>query len=188
MKDSLHDQQFTGPETLTTKRQPFVSATGSASALRFPPDMAEANEAAGAACGQFAFAASLLRNVEDVLQYFPGLREGKSWCSVKTIEQALTMTGTKWQAVGAGWPGWGLAIVQGLGPWMKPGVPFGARLSRTHWVATCVSYGERMIADANAPTWLTLAEWERGPLARILVRWKAEGWEVKRGYEVTLND
>lgn len=184
MEDSLHDQQFTGLETLTPERKSSASSTGSAAALKFPRDMDGASED-GAACGHFAFAASHGLLVRDVFHYFPGLREGKSWCSVRTIEQALNATGKPWRSVGAGWPVWGLVIVQALGPWMKPGVPFGARLSRTHWIATADNGA--LIADANADSWLPRSDWEKLVLEHMLVRWRAEGWEVKRGYEVTQN-
>lgn len=161
----------------------FAAARCSASGLSFPKDMNEASEAVGAACGHFALAASLGCNVMEVVRYFPGLREGKSWCSVKTMQEALRISGTKWRMVGAGWPGAGLVIMQGLGPWMNPGVPFGARLSRTHWIAV---HGVR-VADANADDWLLRSHWEKIVLSEMLLRWGAEGWEVKRGYEVTQN-
>jgi len=183
MKNSLHEQQFTGLKTLTPERQKSASSIGSASALKFPEDMAEANAAVGAACGHFALAASLGLNVMDVVQNFPGLSEGKSWCSVNTMERALQTASVKWQAVGVRWPAVGVVIVQGIGSWMKPGVPFGARLSRTHWIAV---KGD-LVADANAARWLTRAEWGRTVLHEMLGRWRAEGWEVKRGYEVTQN-
>lgn len=191
MTNSLHEQQFTGLETLTPERQKSVSSTGSASALKFPSDMTEANRQVGAACGHFALAASLGSNVMDVVKYFPSLLERKSWCSVKTMEIALALTGAKWKAVGAGWPARGPMIVQGLGPWMKKGVPFAARLTRTHWIATVCTdpaRGRFVVADANGEDWLPFYVWETTILADMLKRWGAEGWEVKRGYEVTLND
>lgn len=160
------------------------AAPGSPFPFPFPEDMAEVNEAAGATCGHFAFAAALALNVIDVIKHFPGLREGKVWCSVKTIEEACRLAGIKWWDAGVGWPEHGLVIVQGLGPWMNKGVPFGARLARTHWVATHCGN----VADCNATEWMPRKQWEETVLPDILREWRATGWEVKRGYAMTANN
>lgn len=137
------------------------------------------------ACGHFALAVALGTNVADVVPFFPQLQEGKNWVSTKTMGDALRLARRPVFRAAGPWPKRGVVLIQGLGSWMEQNVPFVARLTRTHWVATVSSGDVRLIADVNQPDgWLRLDAWEESILRPILAQWKATGWEVNRGYEV----
>lgn len=137
------------------------------------------------ACGHFALAVALECQVADVVPFFPQLAEGKNWVSTKTMGDALRLAQRPVFRSAGPWPKRGVVLIQGLGSWMRPEVPYVARLSRTHWVATVAEGGLFMLADVNHPEgWLSLADWEESILKPMLDGWKATGWEVSRGYEV----
>lgn len=149
--------------------------------LRWPLGMALAHEQHGASCGHFALAAALGVDLPEVLGFLP---DGQSWCSVRTMEDALRRTGKLWRCQGE--IRQGIMLVQGLGSWMGAGVPFAARLARTHWVAVAPSDegSGSMIADANGTHWVPIETWEQTILKTILAKWKATGWEIKAAYTI----
>jgi hypothetical protein len=148
--------------------------------LRWPMGMALAHSQHGASCGHFALAAAFGVDVPDVLRFFP---PGQGWCSVRTMEDALTRSSRIWRPCPSV-PKQGVMLVQGLGSWMKPKVPFAARLSRTHWVAVAPAETGAAIADVNGTHWIPRELWETTILHSVLVNWKATGWAVHRSYTV----
>ena len=151
-----------------------------ASQLYVPPDVDEAYELWGANCGPGALAAIAGRPLSAVRALFPHYPR-TAYANPTHLKAALTAAGLSWGLTGTRMPSRGLAFLQIGGPWCAPGVPIGAAYRKTHWVA--VDRG--LVYDANAPEWLTPADWEADIMARILAQYpQADGWSVRTGIEV----
>lgn len=84
-------------------------------------------------------------------------------------------------------PRFGLARIQWHGPWMRPGVPIGARYRQTHWIATAVkSDGTRGVFDVNTGFWCPYDKWETQVVPFITTQIpRADGkWSVTHGIEL----
>lgn len=154
-----------------------------------PTDVETANERFGASCGHAALAAILGRQVSDVWQAARQHFEGRGYVSAPAMENALRLLRPgNWRPAanipseGAGpLPVRGLALIQFKGPWMEPGLPLGAQLSRTHWIAIDTQW----VYDINQDGWLVAPKWEDQTLPLLLAHHKrATGWYVRRAYEV----
>lgn len=132
------------------------------------------------ACGQASLAAALGCHAGDIMHAFPspGL-----WVNDVRMMQAITTLGIMHEDVtGQTTERKAVQWIQGLGSWMQPGVPMGARNQRTHWVAIC---GDA-IYDLNADSWLPYAVWETQILPELLGGWKASGIEIRKTLIVAL--
>jgi len=147
-----------------------------------PSDAVELANEGKAACGQAALAAALGWSVAQVLPLFEKQGTGL-WVSEKRMEMAIALTGSVFIR-NAGWPNsMTVLLIQGLGSWMKPGLPIGARNSRTHWVATvCDDEAHQWVYDINIGDWLPRAMWETNALKPILEHWKTTSWQIRQGY------
>ncbi len=75
----------------------------------------------------------------------------------------------------------GVALLQFAGPWSRPGVPKIVHLKHTHWVAIC----DQFIYDINAPTWLSISEWELQIFPEIAANHSGcNGWSAKVSFEI----
>lgn len=153
-----------------------------------PTDVAAANVRFGASCGHAALAAILGCEVERAWRAGQAIFAGKSWVSAPAMEQVLRDTRPGNWRVGSSerqFPVRGLALLQWDGPWMAPGLPFGAQLARTHWVAVDRVPAGEMVYDINQDGWLPRAAWELSTIPMLLALHKrATGWHVRRTYEV----
>lgn len=163
--------------------------------LYCPTDVTAANERFGASCGHAAIAAILGIEVTEAWQRARHAFEGRAWVSAPAMEEALSILRPgNWRPAAVRereQPVRGLALIQFMGPWMEPGLPLGAQLSRTHWIAADVwqdapgSARWPMVYDINAAGWSTRAYWEANTLPRLLGQHKrTTGWYVRRAYEV----
>lgn len=101
------------------------------------------------------------------------------------MKQALTTLGVENYEVGSkALDQWSVRWLQGLGSWMRPGVPMGARNQRTHWVAS----HEGLIYDINADSWLAAEVWRTQILPDLLEVWKTDTYEVRKTFVVWAND
>ena len=137
-----------------------------------PQDAYRLAEAGQCACGQAALAAALGRNAGDILHAFPG---PGLWVNDKRMIAALNTLKVGWKQHGqeiedTGTTAMSVVWLQGIGSWMRPSVPIGARNQRTHWIATC---GDA-IYDLNADSWLPAEVWRGQVLPDIIAQWKAQ--------------
>lgn len=121
-----------------------------------PPDMDQAAEAFGAACGHGALAAALGTTVGiTVDRYFDG--QG-GWVNIPMMKAAMARAGRSCRRQPAiPSRGDGVALVQWLGRWMEPQVPPAARCAHRHWIA----FREGLVWDVNRPRWMSPEEWHR---------------------------
>ena len=150
-------------------------------AAHTPGDAQDFAEAGHAACGHASLAAALGCQVGQVLPHFIGLGEGL-WVNEKRMKAAIEEAGFHWSEIGLPWPAeMSVAWLQGLGSWMNPGVPMGARNQRTHWIATARAEDteEQWVYDINIGDWLPRMVWRRDMLPDLLKAWKAKGYEVR---------
>jgi len=146
-----------------------------------PDDAYRLAEEGEAACGQASLAAALARNVRDIMHAFPG---PGIWVNDTRMKQALKTLGITHYEVGSKkLDQMSVLWIQGLGSWMRPGVPMGARNQRTHWVAS----HEGLIYDLNADSWLPSSVWREKILPDLLHAWKAEDFEVRKTFVVWAN-
>lgn len=143
-----------------------------------PKDAQELAEAGYAACGHAACAAALGLAVRDVLPQFPG---PGLWVNELRMRNAIHHLGFNWSSIGLPWPAeMSVTWLQGLGSWMQPRVPMGARNQRTHWVATMRDEaGVQWVYDLNLGEWVTRLTWRRYLLPQLLGIWKAKDFEVR---------
>lgn len=164
--------------------------------VRFTMEDAErASDAWGANCGPGAIAAIVGLSLDELRPHM-GDFEQRRFTNPTLMWQTLGRLGAKWRLNRpAGiWPAWGLARIQWEGPWMKPGVPIGARYQRTHWVGSCSrdNGAEVLVFDINAigaGGWISVSEW-----AGRLVPWlvanspnlkRADGrWHITHSIEI----
>lgn len=151
-----------------------------------PQDLAEMVAADCCACGQAALAAALERNVKGVIKGFisnPGL-----WVSASLMVKAADKLGFTVRKTDPFPREKAVMLIQGIGSWMNPGVPIGARNARTHWVATCrTDHGTPWVYDVNIGDWLPASVWESDILAEILAGWKAHAWNVRTTFVLSAN-
>ena len=158
-------------------------------ALRFDVDAAQAAaDAFGFNCGPGAIAA-LLSLTPGELRPHLGDFKAKGYMNAPMVMTALRSLGRPFSVIPDGWPRFGLVRIQFEGPWLDPGVPFGARCWHTHWVAVISEGGiPQRIFDINGTCsgWLPYDEW-----AYELVPWLLEdkkratgGWHLTHRIEV----
>lgn len=148
--------------------------------LYSPADVNEAAAQYSANCGPASFAAITRRPVSEVMEFFEQFPE-KPWTSRSQMRNALTSANLDWHECGAELPNIGLALVQLIGPWSKPGIHPGASLSRTHWIA--VVHGA--FYDINWEGWLPQDVWERLIFVALRNQYSGcSGWDVRVGFEV----
>jgi len=159
-----------------------------------PTDVAKSNEQLGATCGHAALAAILGREVWDVFAASESIFFGKSWVSAPMMEQALLeICPRNWRpgiARGQMFPTRGLVLMQFEGPWMAPGLPFGAQLAHTHWIAIDRrAQHDVWVYDINQSRgWETHDHWDTVTLQSLMDHHKrATGWHIRRSYEVRPN-
>jgi hypothetical protein len=134
-----------------------------------PLEADSAGEEWGFNCGPGALCAALGLRPEQVRPHLIGFDE-KRYTNPTMMFGALKSLGVAYRTQSAPqgakltWPKLGLVRIQWGGPWMKPGVPMGARYRQTHWVASWVSkLGTLAVFDINAIEsggWLNLGTWE----------------------------
>ena len=151
------------------------------------PDDAHALAVAGScACGHAALAAALGRNVTDILTAFLVQGDGL-WVNERRMTNAIQYSGASCKPC----PAWeatpSVVMIQGLGSWMRPGVPMGARNQRSHWIAAAKVEGDQWVYDINDDDWLPLPVWRATTLSRLLKHWKTESWEVRATFAVKTN-
>jgi hypothetical protein len=132
-------------------------------------DAERAADAWGCNCGPGALAAIMGLTLEDVRSHI-GDFEHRGYVNPTMMFDALNSVGAIWKPILASrspahldFPLYGLARIQWEGPWMRPGVPIGARYARTHWIGAAHSGGEIGIFDINCINngsgWVALREW-----------------------------
>lgn len=159
---------------------PHAAVIGSSGWLSHtcPQDAYRLAQEGRCACGQASLAAALGRNAGDIMHAFPG---PGLWVNEARMKQALQTLGIlRDDVTGKTMDRMAVSWIQGLGTWMRPGVPIGARNQRTHWVATC---GDA-VYDLNADSWLPAEVWRGQVLPDILEGWKASGIEVRKTFLV----
>lgn len=146
-----------------------------------PDDAYRLAEQGMAACGHAALAAALQCHVRDIMHAFP---EPGLWVNDARMKQALATLEVEHYEIGSkALDQWSVRWLQGLGSWMRPGVPMGARNQRTHWVAS----HEGLIYDINADSWLPAEVWRTQILPDLLEVWKTDTYEVRKTFVVWAN-
>lgn len=147
-----------------------------------PDDAYRLAEQGMAACGHAALAAALQCHVRDIIHAFPG---PGLWVNDARMKQSLLTLKVEHYEVGSkALDQWSVRWLQGLGSWMRPGVPMGARNQRTHWVAS----HEGLIYDINADSWLPSEVWRSQILPDLLEVWKTDTYEVRKTFVVWANE
>lgn len=98
----------------------------------------------------------------DELRPHLGDFERKGYMNAPMVMAALRSLRLPFRVLPEGWPKLGLVRIQFEGPWLNPGVPFGARCWHTHWVAVSSEGGiPQRIFDVNGTCsgWLPYDEW-----------------------------
>lgn len=158
-----------------------------------PTDIDAANASLGASCGHAALAAITGREVKDVWHSARLAFEARQYVSAPAMEDALSLVVSRlnWRHGSSArvFPVRGLVLIQWEGPWMAPGLPFGAQLARTHWIAVDRTDAGEMIYDINQDGWRMTADWERATVPQIIATIKrATGaYHVRKAYEVQPN-
>jgi hypothetical protein len=146
-----------------------------------PPDIEEANERFGANCGPIALAAFSRRTVNEAMQFFGG-SNWPGYTTATTMKRAIEAMGLTCFSIPGQWPRRGLVWVELVGPWSMPGIPIGAQLAKSHWIA---KDGDNYY-DCNEEGWLSYDGWvtfqARPWIARIK---RATDWRVRTGIEVS---
>lgn len=136
-------------------------------------------------CGPAALAAILGLTPAEVRTHLVGF-PGKGHMNMRDMMLALRSLGcaaTNWRQSPAGLKreqgrsDFGLARVQWSGSWLRPGVPKGAAISRTHWVALRAWEGKPWVYDVNGG-WQIRPRWEAEtvPLLMAEVKGCDGGW------------
>lgn len=168
-------------------------------------ELVHANDEWGCNCGPASIAAALGIKPAQVLPHLGDFEQRGRYMQRDQMKAALTSIGASFHETKGALLGWGLFRIQLHGPWLLPGVPFGARYSRTHWVAgamfdlrklpkgappyinaaTALSSGLRQfVFDVNSPDgwlrWELQEEWIRTSLASFTeCTKKADGnWSI----------
>lgn len=141
--------------------------------------------AAWQSCGPGALAAAIRRSLADVR---PRLPHERGFMSPADMKIALERCGYRFTERARAWPDFGLAMIMFDGPWSEPGLPAGAAMSRSHWIAVnrhAPHGGE--IYDVNCDRVVFFDFWCRGfvyDLARQLDKGATGGWSVRMGLEI----
>ena len=124
------------------------------------------------------------RDIAEVLRPFLESAHGL-WVNERQMKAAIESLGWGWRQLSLStiWPSrLSLVLMQGLGSWMNPGVPWGARNARTHWVAvTNTTDAGPWVYDINLGKWAPHALWQSEVLPEILKAWKSEKWDFRAG-------
>ena len=169
MKNETFDQVWDHVAHLPRERRKRLLDDPIADDFHAPPDALELCAAGRAACGHCALAALLGWSVEKVLPAFDGYA---LWTSERTMIEVMQRLHLDPKQARNHWPEKRAVVwLQGIGSWMKPGIPLGARNQRTHWIAQDEA-GE-VIYDANIGQWVSRAVWEQTIAVQLKQRWKA---------------
>lgn len=148
--------------------------------LYSPADVIQAAVNYRANCGPASFAALTRRPVSDVMVFFDHFPD-KPWTTKNHMRGAMASAKLKWQECERELPKVGLALIQLIGPWCKPGIHPGASLARTHWIAV----SEGAFYDVNWEGWLPQDVWEQLVFVSLQQRYTGcYGWDVLVGFEV----
>lgn len=167
-----------------------MSPSGQLGLLAAPSLLAPADldPAAGwQSCGPAALAAITGRSLAAIR---PALAHEQGFMSPQDMRGALDRLGFTVADRGRAWPLFGVAMIMFDGPWSEPGLPSGAAMSRSHWVAVSRHDGRGggELYDVNAPRPMFLDFWRRafaGDLALALDARATGGWNLRMGLEVT---
>jgi hypothetical protein len=150
--------------------------------LYSPADVNETAARYGANCGPASFAALTRRPISCVMSFFKQFPD-RPWTNKTQMRTALNSANLEWRDCGPELPSEGLALLQLLGPWCRPGIHPGAALSRTHWVAVVGG----ALYDINWEGWLPQGMWEQLVFVRLRERYRGcSGWGVHAAFEVAL--
>lgn len=153
-----------------------------------PSDDLELADAGLAACGHGALAAATGKSVREILPHFTKQGSGL-WVSEKRMRIAIASAGYVWDDVGLPWPPqMAVAWIQGLGSWMNPGVPIGARNARTHWIATQRDESGQWVYDINIGAWIPRMTWVRDIMRPMCEAWKAKDFKIRATLGVRPNN
>ena len=152
--------------------------------LRAPTDLDSAQS--WQACGQGALAALLGWQLAAVR---PRLTHENGYMSPADMRAVLERCGRSLTERPHAWPNFGLALIAFDGPWLQPGLPAGAWMRMTHWIAVDreILTGGGEIYDVNCGKAVFFESWLRYAidLARQLDKKATGGWQVRLGLEVT---
>ena len=155
-------------------------------------DAEKAHEGWGCNCGPTALALACGLTLDEVRRHM-GDFETKRYTNPTLMRDSLERTLVAHRYVKPDeWPVFGLLRIQWGGPWMKQGVPFGARYRQTHWVAAATAPRTRNLGvwDVNCLNngtgWVSLADWESIVVPAITKEIpRADGtWSVTHSIEV----
>jgi hypothetical protein len=144
--------------------------------LKVPDDAYQMAESGKCACGHAALAAALQIDVEDVMPYFTG---AGLWVNEARMIQAIRGMSFEAEKTDQLWSTPRVIMLQGMGSWMLPGVPMGARNQRSHWVAAAMVDGVKLIYDINSNEWMPVATWRSQVMDKLLALWKSDRYEVR---------
>lgn len=153
--------------------------------LRAPTDLDPA--APWQSCGPAALAAVAGRQLAEIRRHLPHER---GYMSPADMQQALESAGFVVACREFAWPTFGVACIFWDGPWSAPGLPPGAALKHSHWIAVSLHdpRGGGECYDVNAERVIYLDFWRRGfahDLARHLEPRATGGWSLRRSFELT---
>lgn len=146
-------------------------------ALAYTPEEAEAAaEAWGFNCGPASICALLGMTPAELRPHLLDF-ELKRYTNPTLMIMVLQDLGVlRRRRMDALWPDYGVVRLQWAGPWTREGVPMRARYRHTHWVASCVRYGNRPdgVFDVNVGHWTPFENWRAD-----LVPWLLKECEPK---------
>lgn len=146
-----------------------------------PKDVEISSIVFGANCGPAALAASLSRDIADVMRYLPHFEdENKRYTTLTKMKAALVAASIPFEVRKKTYPSRGLALVQWTGPWTEKHFFSKWSLRYTHWIAV----DGPMIYDIHCRCWLPIEAWESDVVPTYLKELpQAAGWAIKYGVE-----
>ncbi len=146
-------------------------------------DSDRANTDWGANCGPHSLAAALWLDLSTVRDFMPEFA-AKGFTTPTMIEAALDRAGIRYERTTKLRTTdlcEGISRIQWDGPWLKPGVPFGAAYQKTHWVAH--SSGFVFCTAIWAPFgWTPIADWRKLVVDCCQEIKACTGWHVTHHY------
>lgn len=147
---------------------------------RVPTDIRQSAKIFGANCGPVSVAALFGTQVIEVMKFFPEF-PSRDYATSADMRYALDCCGAKRQVAGPTLPSDGIALIQLLGPWTKPGSPVRNQLRYTHWVACRLGY----VFDINIGDWLEEEEWsENGAMSWMSTVTGCSGFAVREAHHI----
>lgn len=153
--------------------------------LKAPPDLNPS--APWQSCGPAALAAAAGARLAEVRRHLP---HEQGYMSPGDMRRAVDSLGYNVVERPFAWPTFGLAWIMFDGPWSEPGLPAGAGMTHSHWIAVSLHdpRGGGQVYDANAGKVIYLDFWRRGfvgDLALALEKRATGGWSLRLGLELT---